>query len=239
MPSTDPTPAEVIRDAMAARLFDVRTCSIARVKSYDPETRTADLVPVIARPIEDAVGDVEHEETCVLPNVPIKWPRAGGMVLHFPLREGNHVLVFATDDSIHQWRESGSVSIPGDRRQHHLASTFAIPGAFWGGELLDPEQEGTLLGILTEAVVLGSETGESRIEVREAGIKLGANATQAVALAPPILTALAALKAWVDVASPAIGDGTLQTTLAPLLTALDTALDQAASNAAATLAQAK
>lgn len=238
-----PSDAEVIRDAIDARLFDVRTCTVARVKAYDREKRVADLIPVIQRPLENGLGELEHEETCVLPNVPVKWPRAGGFVLHLPLREGDHVLVLCTDDSISMWRETGTSSIPGDRRQHHLASVVAIPGAFCGLELLDPEQEETLAGILDESWVLGSETTEARIEGDDDEVRLGANATAPIALAPPIVALVTAFKAWAALANPKLAalmtPPTETAAFEAAVTALNTACDNAIDDTPATLAKGK
>lgn len=233
----NPSDAEVIRDAIGAQIAEIHTCMVARVKSYSNETQTADLVPVVRRPIEFADGTVEHEEVCVLPDVPIKWLRCGNFTLTFPLVEGDHVLVLFTAQSIAMWRETGSIVDPGDRRRHSLASAVAIPGMVPadGTLSIDP----LALAARLAGVVFGVDGGPSQIQISESEIKLGAMAVAPVLLAPLVITMINALAAWVAAASPLIGTPTNQLVLAPLATTFATAATAASGGAAATITKAQ
>lgn len=148
----DPSVAELLQALREAHSNDIHTSTVCRVEKYDAIKQVVDCVPVIRRPLENSDGDVEHEEICVLPNVPVAWPRAGGFFLHMPLAVGDHVLVVFTHDNIAGWRQTGSVSDPGDRRRHSLASCVAIPGV---APMLEPLTDLPLPGMSPAEAVLG------------------------------------------------------------------------------------
>jgi hypothetical protein len=100
-----------------------------RVKTYYAATQTADVVPVVQRPIGMEDGSYELEELPVIPNVLIGWPSGAGYSLVFPLEPGDHVWLIFNEVAIAQWRESGVVSEPGDLSRHDLSYPWAYPGA--------------------------------------------------------------------------------------------------------------
>lgn len=120
--------SEIIRDAINDRLLDVFTATIGEVQAYDPITQTADVQPVMQHPYNIGDGEIDHDTLPVVPNVPVVWPRAGGFFIHLPLKQGDHVLLVFTHDSVADWRETGSESQPADLRRHSLGSALAIAG---------------------------------------------------------------------------------------------------------------
>lgn len=202
----DPTDSEVIRDAMNARLGDVWTASVGRVQSYDAIKQVADVLPVVRRPLTAADGSVGHEDLPVIPNVPVLQPRAGGFFVHLPLVVGDTVLLIFASDSFQMWRESGSISNPGDLRRHSLSNAIAIPGIFPALELLtDPPHPGMSD---TEAVLGG---GVYRVG--------SATDAQFVALSNKVEDALSELKDAIANATPVAQDGgaALQTAIVSAL----------------------
>jgi hypothetical protein len=185
----DPTDSEVIRDALTSRLLDVWTATIGRVETYYPETQTADILPVVRRPLQAADGFVGHEDVPVLPNVPVLQPRAGGYFVHLPIIAGDTVLVVFTSDSFQMWRGSGSVVNPGDLRRHSLANAIAIPGVFPAAM--------ALADIPTDMAVLGG--GVYRVGAASAGF---------VALAAKVDAALDAIQSWATSHAHSIPTGT-------------------------------
>lgn len=175
----DPTDAEVIRAAITARLGEVWTATIGRVESYDPQTQTASVLPVVRRPLKAADGHVGHEDLPVLPNVPVLQPRAGGFFVHLPVVVGDTVLVVFTSDSFAMWRESGAVTNPGDLRRHSLSNAVAIPGVF--------PAKLALADIPTNEAVLGGGV-----------FRVGAASADFVALAAKVDTAIANLQQAFD-----------------------------------------
>lgn len=126
--SLEPDDAELLLGAIEARLVDLHTIKVGKVQSYDSELQVADVVCVMRRPYNIGDGEVDHEEFPVIPNVPVVWPRAGGFVIHMPLKKGDHVVLGFTDDNIAMWRQSGSVSDPDDLRRHDLGSAICFAG---------------------------------------------------------------------------------------------------------------
>lgn len=213
----EPTLAEVITEALEHRLADVQVATVCRVKTYDPALQVADLIPVVRRPVRDEDGDiVDSEDLCVLPNVPVLWPRAGGFFLTMPLLPGDHVLAVFSHDSFAMWRESGSVTDPGDLRRHSLANAVCFAGIFPTASPLSP----TPLALAARAagLVLGKDGAPQQIQINPTGIKLGALAVSPVALAVPLLVYVTALAA-ADTAGAAS-----DTAIGSALTAIQAAL---------------
>lgn len=127
--------SEVIRLALDSRAQDIWTSFPARVKVYhagsETQPPTADLEPVIRRPLVRQDGSVINEALPVLPSVPIVFPRGGGdsYAITWQLAAGDHVLVHVTTNAIGNWQRTGETSDPGDVRTHALGSCFAVPGA--------------------------------------------------------------------------------------------------------------
>jgi len=124
----EPTDAEILTDAMESKLLDVHTCCVARVEKYDAPTQTADVQPVNRRAVELADGSFDQEDLPVIPNVKVKWPRAGGFSLHFPLKKGDHVVLVFSEADLSSWRTKGGINDTEDVRRHHLSDAIAIPG---------------------------------------------------------------------------------------------------------------
>lgn len=174
--SGTPTQAEVIRRIIDSRILDMQISMPGRIETYYPDTQTADVTPVIKRPLFTEDDDLVHEALPVVPNVQVLFPRGGGYSITWPLSPGDHVeLVFQTYSTA-QWRQSGLVSEPGDLRHAHLANAFAIPGVAPNAGALDAAQAG-----LNALVIEGPD------------IRLGKDATEFVALSNLVHTELAAI----------------------------------------------
>lgn len=124
MSSHDP---EILRRAFESRLGDVYTAMVGRIETYYPATQTADIVPVVKRPVPTSSGNVAYEDLPIVPNVPICFPRGGQFFITWTLSKGDHVLLIVLNYSISQWRKNGTISEPGDLRMHHLGNALALP----------------------------------------------------------------------------------------------------------------
>ncbi len=145
----EPTWQEIISEAIESRLLELHTAIPGKVVSYDAATQTAEVTPVVQRaePREDGGNTLTPLPS--IPNVPVQWPRGGGMALCFPLRAGDHVLLVFSEAAIGHWRASGELAPPGDLRRHCLGYPVAIPGiAPEQGPIADP-------GAAGEAVLSG------------------------------------------------------------------------------------
>lgn len=167
MPKIEPTPAEVIREAITSRLADVHTSLPGRVVKYDSAAGTVDVAPVVrgALPMDD--GSAELEDLPVIPNVPIGWPRGGGFFIRFPLVPGDHVWLVFSEASIALWRTTGETSEPGDLRRHDLSYPIALPCVAPDAETLPAGGADELVIDGPGTVRIGSEAAAKFVAIAE------------------------------------------------------------------------
>jgi hypothetical protein len=129
MPGT-PTLPEAIAGAIESRLRELHVSMPGKVKSYNPATQRADVIPVVQAATPKSDGSVLLEDLPVIPNVPVRWPKANGCYLHFPMVAGDWVELIFNEAAIGQWRETGQVPAPpGDLTRHGLSYPYALPCA--------------------------------------------------------------------------------------------------------------
>lgn len=129
--SRTPQLAEVIREAMNARLADVHTAIPAEVVSYDSTTQTVDVQPLVMRVLRDLDENTELPESLPqIPNVPVCFPRAGNNWITFPIAQGDTVLLVFCESAIGNWRARNAESDPGALIRHDLTDAIAIPGVY-------------------------------------------------------------------------------------------------------------
>lgn len=136
--SLEPTEAEIIEDAITSRLEEVYTCAPGRIHSYDAVKQVCDIELAQNRPLRLADGSVLQEVLPILPNVQVRWPRAGGYSMHLPLAKGDWVIVLFSHASLTTWRDTGGVGPVGDVRLHSLDGAFALPGVAPDGDVIAP-----------------------------------------------------------------------------------------------------
>lgn len=122
-----PTLAQVIRDAIEARLAEVHTSIPAQIVSFDDATCLATVQPCLKRKY---TVDNELVDLPKIVNVPVVMPRGGGAVIMFDLQPGDYVLLVFAERSIDKWITSGGKVDPKDPRKHQLSDAFAIPGGY-------------------------------------------------------------------------------------------------------------
>lgn len=169
--------SDFLRRILDSRAEDIWTTFSARIESYYSSSRTADLQPVIRRPLGFGESESVFEPLPILPNVPIRFPMGGGgtYAITWPLEVGDFVDVHVTTYSQAQWRRTGTMGLSGDTRPHNLSSCYATPGACPNSQALEQAEQMALV-----------------IEAPE--IKLGKSATEFVALASKVLTELNKIK---------------------------------------------
>lgn len=125
--------AEALRRIVESQSVEMHVALPGIVKSYDASTQTADIELALTRPLpspDEEENEDEYEALPILPSVPVAWPRAGGFYLHFPMTEGDSVLVVFNELDINSWRNSGSVSDPAVSTRHALSGAVAVPGLY-------------------------------------------------------------------------------------------------------------
>ena len=188
------TLAEIIRANNAALRAGLHTSMPGVIQSYDPVTKTADVLPAIKTPLyEPETGaEGEAEELPVIPNVPVSFPRGGGWHLSFPLSAGDHVTLVFSEAATGQWRASGEVSEPGDVRRHSLGYPTAFLGAAPDDAILLDDVAGN--PITEGKLVLGKDGDPTQsIRIGPTGIEVGGALPMPLAMGPDTVAVLNAI----------------------------------------------
>jgi hypothetical protein len=183
------------------------------VQSYDPITKTADVLPAIKRPVYDPeTGDADgHETLPVIAGVPVSFPRGGGWHLSFPLEKGDHVTLIFSEVATGQWRASGELSEPVDVRRHSLGYPVAIPGAHADPDVLADDANPLFTGML----VLGKDGDPTQsIRIGPTGVECGG------ALPLPLAMGVQTAAGLAGGATGATANAAVFTALAALFTGL-------------------
>jgi hypothetical protein len=167
---------DVITKAIRGHMSDVHVALPGRVLSYDNAANTADVEVQVKKAVWTDDQEREYEDAVVLPAVPVQWPRAGGFMLTMPLTKDDMVLLVFNDTAIGEWRTSGEVSEPWDARRHSIGYPVAIPGFFPD---TSPPADASARAA---GMVLGKGGAEPQIRISATEIKLGATASDFVAL---------------------------------------------------------
>lgn len=120
-----PTLAEVIRTVIDAKLVDLHTSLPGKVVDYDSAKQTATVKISLMRMYE---GETQAVELPPIPNVPVVWPRTAKAQVHLPLAADDDVWLIFSERSLDQWKSSGGVIDPKDRRRHNLTDAVALVG---------------------------------------------------------------------------------------------------------------
>jgi hypothetical protein len=135
--SVTPTLAEVIQTLIDSNLVELHTCLPAKIVKYDSDTQTASVLPSLLRMYEDGTP----LPWPVIPNVPVLFPKAvgGKAYIHVPLVPSDDVLLIVSERSIDNWKQTGAMSDPSDRRKFNISDAYAIPGASAGPFTFKPD----------------------------------------------------------------------------------------------------
>lgn len=128
--SLTPTLAEVITEAIEARLAQVHVALPGKIESYDASEQKASIKPLVkfTQVLDD--GDV-IDDLPIINDVPVVFPRGGGHFISFPLAKGDFVLLIVCESSIEKFSTGdGSNQDPIDARRHDLSDAVALPGFY-------------------------------------------------------------------------------------------------------------
>lgn len=123
-----PTMAEVILQAVKARMIDLRVCLPAKIERYTPSEQKADITPLLRKKYKLDNAEVDMP---VITNVPVQWPSAGrgSSFLHLPLKAGDLGMAIFCDRSLDLYLSGdGSKVTPNDVRMHNITDAIFIPG---------------------------------------------------------------------------------------------------------------
>ncbi|HFD7736322.1 TPA: Gp138 family membrane-puncturing spike protein [Serratia marcescens] len=134
------------------------------IQSFDAGAVTATIQPAVKASVRQSDGSLSSVALPLLVDVPVVFPRGGGVTLTFPVAAGDECLVVFADRCIDYWWQNGGVQEPVDQRQHHLADAFAMVGP--------QSQAKKISGISTSAAQFRSDDGSTYLEIDAATKKM-------------------------------------------------------------------
>lgn len=181
--SGDPTSlADVVKGATDATLGNIHTSMPGKVVAYDSLAQTVDVQPMCKRQLFTADGEKTYESLPLLAHVPVCFPRGGGYVVTFPLQAGDTVILVFSEAGLAEFLETGNEAEPWDTRRHHISNAVAIPS-------ISPDTAPLASGdnsARTAGIVIGKDGANEQIRFASGSIKLGADATDFVALSAKV-----------------------------------------------------
>lgn len=127
------------------------------IQSFDADAVTCVVQPVVKGYIPASDGVANPSNLPLLLDVPVIFPRGGGVTLTFPIKAGDECLVVFADRCIDFWHQSGGVQEAANGRMHHLADATAQVGL--------QSQARKISGISTTAAQLRTDDGAAFIEL--------------------------------------------------------------------------
>ncbi|MBU9819913.1 translation initiation factor IF-2 [Rahnella sp. BCC 1045] len=145
--------AQAIADSISNQ---IRVAMPGIIQSFDPVTVTCSVLPAIKGSDASTTG-TESADLPLLVDVPVVFPRGGGVTLTFPVKTGDECLLIFSDRCIDFWWQSGGVQEPVDTRQHDLSDGFAIVGP--------QSQAKKISGISANSAQMRSDDGSTYFEL--------------------------------------------------------------------------
>lgn len=141
------------------------------IKEFDPVSQTAKVQIAIREHVQQENLQLVWTEIPVLLDVPVVFPRGGGYVLTFPIKESDECLVVFSDMCIDAWFSLSGVQNQIEKRRHDLSDAIAIPG-LWS-------QPRRLTEYSTKHVELRNEKRSQFIRITDGAIDLVAPSIRA------------------------------------------------------------
>ncbi|MFP7323752.1 Gp138 family membrane-puncturing spike protein [Serratia marcescens] len=149
---------ELVLKAVADSLStSLRVAMPGIIQSFDSGAVTATIQPAVKASVRQSDGALSSVALPLLVDVPVVFPRGGGVTLTFPVAAGDECLVVFADRCIDYWWQNGGVQEPVDQRQHHLADAFALIGP--------QSQANKISGISTTTAQLRTDDGAAFVEL--------------------------------------------------------------------------
>lgn len=144
--------AETLRTSQSSVSSQLRVAMPGIVQSFNADAVTCDIQVGIK-------GESGGESTnlSVLTNVPVVFPRGGGVTMTFPIKAGDECLLIFGDRCIDFWHQSGDIQETVDEREHDLSDAFAIIGP--------QSQAKKISGISTSTAQFRSDDGSTYFEI--------------------------------------------------------------------------
>jgi Phage protein Gp138 N-terminal domain len=167
---------DVIMAGIDDRMLDVHTALPGKVQSYNKSRQSVDVILQVHRQIPTSDGGYVAQAYAVVPDVPVCFPAAGGMIFTLPVKKDDFCLVVFSEASLAAWRQRGEPGDPGDPARHHLSGAIALMGMRPIAKVIQGLDENNL--------ILGKEgVDNAQLEITSSEIHLGKGASNYLALA--------------------------------------------------------
>jgi hypothetical protein len=146
---------DVIREGMEDRIRALNTSEPGEVVSYDVDTQTATVRPMVAGSVLDDDNAFVLEYPPDIYDVPVMHLRSRAGYLHMPIITGDTGLLVYPQRDIGQWRSTGQRGSPGDHRACSKSGAVLVLGLMTNERALDGmSSEDLILGVLGAALLL-------------------------------------------------------------------------------------
>lgn len=169
----DATQTELLEQAKENAMMDVRVSMPARIVSFDPATKTAQ-VEICMQMVDDDDSAVEYPP---LVDCPCLFTRGGGFHVVHPYSAGDSGLVLFSDRCLDGWFESGKTAPPMDFRVHSMSDAYFIGGA---------DHLGDVSPIVSGAIFIGKDDNSAGLQINADGSLILKGAS--LQIEPPVIT---------------------------------------------------
>lgn len=167
-PSYNPTDLksfEGFYNFLKERIFlELEKVAPARILNYDRKKNRAQ-VELLNLGITSTGSTIPKQS---LTNIPCLMLQGGGMVLSFPIKEGDIGWIVAADRDISVFKQVLSIFAPNTYRKHKYADGFFIPNKIDGFEVSEDDEN---------AILMTSIDGKTKLSISPEGITLTAQTT--------------------------------------------------------------
>lgn len=167
-PSYNPTDLKSLEgfcNFLKDRIFlELEKVAPAKILKYDRKTNRAN-VEILNLGINSNGETVPKQP---LTNIPCLILQGGGMVLSFPIKQGDIGWIVAADRDISIFKQVLSVFAPNTYRKHRYADGFFIPNKIDGFEISEEDEN---------AILMTSIDGKTKLSISPEGITLTAQTT--------------------------------------------------------------
>lgn len=200
---------ETLRLAMVHQQAKVWTSVPGIVLSFNAGECTAVVQPAIGGIRQSDAGQLVPMDLPTLHDVPVVFPRGGGCVLTFPIREGDECLLVFSARPIDGWWQSGGVQRPANARMHDLSDGFAIVGPVSAGQVP--------ANISASAVQLRTDDGQAMVEINPSSHAMRFVAPGGLTIDAPVVR----INGAITQGAPAGGGSAASTLIGPLAVSQD------------------
>lgn len=172
---------EVFEFGVRSAVSKAQSAAPGVIQSFDPDTVTC-VVSLGVKAKYSGQFEVTSKVAPDLPllvDLPVIFPRGGGVTLTFPVKAGDECLVVFGSRCIDFWWQNGGEQERVDNRMQDLSDAFVIPGP--------QSQAQKISGISTSAAQLRTDDGAAFVEVA-AGGDITATTTGSMTINAPIIT---------------------------------------------------